>query len=156
METVKILVLHGPNLNFVGIREPEKYGTVCLDDINRLLNEVACFRRIDSLEIRQTNHEGILIDWIQDAYNWAGGILINPGGLAHTSVILRDAIASVSGRVLTLEVHMTDIHKRETFRHVSLLSGACVDTISGFGVESYTRGLHKLIDVIEKKNTTKV
>jgi 3-dehydroquinate dehydratase II len=140
---IKILVLHGPNLNLLGLRESEVYGHVTLDDINARLNDLASKREVE-LTIRQSNHEGVLIDAIQEARAWAAGILINPGGFTHTSVALRDAISGVS--LPAVEVHLSNIYAREEFRHHSFISPVCVGSIAGFGWRSYLLGLSALLD----------
>jgi 3-dehydroquinate dehydratase-2 len=142
----KILVLHGPNLNLLGLREPNVYGRVTLEEINTRLNDLARQRNTE-LTIRQSNHEGVLIDAIQDARTWANGILINPGGLTHTSVALRDAISAVA--LPAVEVHLSNIYARETFRHHSYLSAVCAGTLAGFGWRSYLLGLTALLDKLE-------
>lgn len=140
-----ILVLHGPNLNLLGSREPDVYGRVTLEDINRRLRELAA-QRDAALRIAQSNHEGALIDAIHDARAWAHGILINPGGLTHTSVALRDAIGAVA--LPCVEVHLSNVHKREPFRHHSFISPVAVGVIVGFGWRSYTLGLAALLDIL--------
>ena len=139
----KILVLHGPNLNLLGKREPEVYGHQTLEDINLLLSELANDLGAN-MEAFQSNHEGDLIDRIHGAEeNGFSGIIINPGGLTHTSVALRDAIASVSLPVI--EAHLSNIYAREEFRHHSFVSGVALGQVAGFGQESYTLALRGLI-----------
>lgn len=140
---MKILVLHGPNLNMLGVREPEVYGTDTLEDINQSLETVAAGRGIE-MRIRQSNHEGVLVDEIQQALDWADGILINPGAYTHTSIALRDAIVAVGLPVV--EVHLSDIHARETFRHHSYIEPVALRQICGHGSDSYRLGLEALID----------
>jgi 3-dehydroquinate dehydratase-2 len=140
-----ILVLHGPNLNMLGVREPEVYGTDTLEDINRSLETAAAGRGIE-MRIRQSNHEGVLVDEIQQALGWADGILINPGAYTHTSIALHDAIVAVGLPVV--EVHMSDIHARETFRHHSYIEPVALSQICGHGSDSYRLGLEALIDHI--------
>jgi 3-dehydroquinate dehydratase-2 len=140
-----VLILHGPNLNLLGARQPKVYGRVTLDEINRRLNEIAR-QRGAQLRFSQSNHEGTLIDAIHESREWAHGILINPGGLTHTSVALRDAISAVG--LPCVEVHLSNIYQREPFRHRSFISAVCVGTIAGFGWRSYTFGLAALLDTI--------
>ncbi len=142
-----ILVLHGPNLNLLGLREPGVYGTLTMEDINAKMIELG---RELGLDIRcaQSNHEGALIDALHDARTWAAGVVFNPGGYTHTSVALRDAISAISLPVI--EVHLSNVHAREEFRHKSMVSAVCAGTISGLGVQSYLLGLRGLAGLIKK------
>jgi len=136
------LILHGPNLNLLGTREPEIYGYDTLADINTRLQNYAESRGA-ALRFLQSNHEGALIDAIHEARAWAAGIVINPGGLTHTSVSLRDAIASV--KLPTVEAHLSNIHAREEFRRHSYLTPVCLGIVSGFGWYSYQMALDALL-----------
>ena len=139
---MKILLINGPNLNMLGTREPEKYGSTTLNDIENNMKLLATKYNC-SLDCFQSNHEGELIDKIQSTKNLYDGIIINAGGYTHTSVALRDAIASVN--TPTVEVHMTNIHAREEFRHTSLLSAVCIAQVIGFKENSYKYALEGLI-----------
>jgi len=136
------LILHGPNLNLLGQREPGVYGTATLSDINALLEQEANRLQV-KLTVLQSNHEGVLIDAIHAAIDQQDGIVINPGAYTHTSVALRDAIAAV--KVPTVEVHLSNVYQREPFRHHSYIAPVAIGQISGFGVHSYLLGLAAIV-----------
>lgn len=138
----RILIIHGPNLNLLGEREPEVYGTLTLRELNQRLETFAAQSGVEALCF-QSNHEGALIDFIHEQRRTAAGIVINPGALTHYSYALRDALAGV--RLPVVEVHLSDIHTREPFRRVSVIHEVCLAQISGFGIESYKRGLETVL-----------
>ena len=146
---MKILIIHGPNLNLLGLREPEQYGTKSLQEIDAELYAYSFELGLD-VEIFQSNFEGEIIEKIQNAIGEFDGILINAAGYTHTSISIRDAIAAVG--IATIEIHMTNIYKREAFRQKSLLSDVCIGQISGFLSNSYNLGLKAMSDHLKAKN----
>jgi 3-dehydroquinate dehydratase-2 len=145
---MKILFLNGPNLNLLGTREPEVYGRLTLADIEAQVRERAAQLKV-AVEFRQSNQEGELVGWIQEAKGKFEVIVINAAAYTHTSVALRDAISAVG--VPTIEIHLSNIHAREEFRHKSLIAPVCRGQICGFGAKSYILGLEAAIDVKETK-----
>lgn len=143
---MKILILHGPNLNLLGTREPEVYGSMTLDNINEKM--IALGKELGTEVIcKQSNHEGALIDALHDARTWAAGVVFNPGGYTHTSVALRDAISAIV--IPVIEVHLSNVYAREEFRHTSFVSAVCKGKVTGFGWRSYELGLRGLVDIIK-------
>lgn len=143
---MKILVLHGPNLNLLGLREPEIYGAMTLNDINEKM--IALGKELGAdVKCLQSNHEGALIDALHDARTWAAGVVFNPGGYTHTSVALRDAISAIV--IPVIEAHLSNVYAREEFRHTSLISAVCKGKVTGFGWRSYELGLRGLVDIIK-------
>ena len=139
---MKILVLNGPNLNMLGIREPAIYGSqtyaALVDYVKAAAQELGC-----EVDIRQSNHEGVLVDWIQEAYGKFDGILINPAAYTHTSVAILDALKAVA--LPAVEVHLSDINTREPFRHISYAGMACIATFKGLGFRGYKEGLKHIL-----------
>ena len=144
---IRILVLHGPNLNMLGVREQEMYGDQTLEAINDRLMALAKAEGV-TLEAKHSNSEGELVSWIQEARGRFDGIVINPAAYTHTSVALRDAVLSVT--LPTVEVHLSNIHQREEFRQRSYLAGVAIGQISGFGGVSYELGVRAVIDHVRR------
>lgn len=144
---MKLLIINGPNLNMLGIREPEKYGNTTFVELEKDLYAYSFELNVD-IESFQSNHEGEIIDKIQQSLGNFDGIVINPGAYAHTSIAIRDAISSVN--LPTVEVHMTNIHAREEFRQNSYITPVCIGQISGFGINVYKLGLKALCEYLGK------
>lgn len=142
-----ILLLNGPNLNLLGVREPETYGAATLADIEADMR--GALPGGVELDARQSNHEGELVDWIQEARNMAQGIIINPGAYSHTSIAILDALNAYDGPVL--EVHISNIHRREDFRHHSYVSRRADGVVAGFGTTGYRAALIRMLEILESK-----
>ncbi|MEE8126706.1 MAG: type II 3-dehydroquinate dehydratase [Nitrospirales bacterium] len=149
---LKILVLHGPNLNLLGTREPTLYGLTTLEELNTSLVMLGKELGV-SVEARQSNIEGELVTWIQEASSQFQGLLMNPAAYTHTSIALRDAIVGVG--MPTVEVHLSNIHRRESFRRRSYLAPVALGQISGFGPHSYFLGLRALVAALQQRTSTK-
>ena len=142
---IKILVLHGPNLNLLGLREPQFYGPVTLQEVDSILEREAELLDV-KVSILQSNREGVLVEAIHNSINEDDGIVINAGAYTHTSVAIRDALAAV--KLPTVEVHLSNIYRREEFRHHSYIAPIAIGQISGFGAESYRLGLQALVSYL--------
>jgi 3-dehydroquinate dehydratase-2 len=147
--TFQILVLNGPNLNLLGTRQPQVYGTDTLADTLHDLHEQALARGAE-LRDSQSNHEGALIDALHEAQHWADGVVLNAGAFTHYSIALRDAISSVDLPVV--ETHLSNTHARETFRHTSVIAAACLGVVAGFGRDSYAVALDALVRHLERRD----
>lgn len=139
---IRLLVLHGPNLNLLGIREPEVYGSLTLPILDEIIR-AACKEAGAQVDIRQSNSEGELVTWIQAARERFDALIINAGAYTHTSIAIRDAIAAVS--IPTVDVHLSNIHRRESFRHRSYIAQVAIGQVSGFGAQSYVLGIHAAV-----------
>ncbi|GEN63111.1 type II 3-dehydroquinate dehydratase [Acetobacter oeni] len=150
MDRPLISVLNGPNLNMLGLRQPQVYGRATLDDVEQLCAQAA--ERLDiAIDFRQTNGEGELISWVQECHGRAQGIIINPAGYSHTSIALLDALLAVDLPVI--EVHISNIHRREAFRHHSYVSRGALGVICGLGVQGYALALQAMTDIILSEDT---
>jgi len=147
----RVLVLHGPNLNLLGERDPKIYGSQTLEELNRLIREQARRRGVE-VEFFQSNHEGALIDRIHEARRRVDGMVINPGALTHYSYALRDAIEAVG--LPAVEVHLSDLHAREPFRRISVIAPVCIAQVCGKGAQSYVEGLERLLTHLNAKQGT--
>lgn len=143
---IRVLILHGPNLNLLGEREPGIYGSLTLAEIDQHLVKAGTALGMQ-VRTAQSNHEGALIDALHEARRWAAGVIFNPGGYTHTSVALRDAVSAIG--IPVIEVHLSNVEAREEFRHKSLIAGACRGKITGFGWHSYQLALLALKEILE-------
>ena len=150
MSEFSILILHGPNLNLLGLREPEIYGSTTLSQINKTL-KLNGERLQAKITCLQSNHEGVLVDAIHDAREKHQGIIINAGAYTHTSVAIRDALTGV--QIPTVEVHLSNIYTREEFRHHSYIAPVAIGQISGFGADSYNLGLEALVNYLKQNSS---
>ena len=147
---MKLLVLNGPNINMIGIREKGIYGTMTYESIVQMIHDEAQQRNIE-VEVRQSNHEGVLVDWIQEAYfTHVDGIVINPGAYTHTSIAILDALKSIAP-IPAVEIHLSDILQRESFRHISYPAMACIGQVKGKGAQGYIEAMDLLIKYIQSK-----
>ncbi|MCG8513963.1 MAG: type II 3-dehydroquinate dehydratase [Halanaerobiales bacterium] len=144
---IKIAVIHGPNLNMLGMREPEVYGSLTLQEVNRLISKEAGRLKIE-VEIFQSNLEGEIVNFIQAGYPGFDGIVINPAGLTHYSIVLRDSLVTV--KLPVIEVHISNIYQREDFRHKSVIAPIAVGQISGLGIRGYLYALAALTNILKK------
>ncbi|MBQ1459723.1 MAG: type II 3-dehydroquinate dehydratase [Oscillospiraceae bacterium] len=142
---MRILVINGPNINMLGIREPEIYGTQTYDDLCRIVKAHAARRGIEA-ELYQSNHEGNLVDKIQAAYGKMDGLVLNPAAYTHTSIAILDAVKAVG--IPTVEVHLSDLSGRESFRQISYVRAACIKTITGHGIGGYLEAIDYLMDEV--------
>lgn len=149
---MKFLILNGPNLNLLGLREPDIYGRQTYADLAAFVQAV-CAREGIECEVRQSNHEGVLVDWIQEAYGKFDGIVMNPAAYTHTSVALLDALKAVS--LPAAEVHLSNIYDREDFRHISYPGKACVKTVCGKGFAGYEEAICFLKNYIQERKETR-
>ncbi len=147
---MKLLLIHGPNLNMLGTREPEQYGNESFEDINKNLYAY-CFKINEELEIFQSNCEGEIVTKIQQAIGYYDGIIINPAAYTHTSVAIRDAISAV--KIPTIEVHLSNVYSREEFRHHSFIAPVCIGQIAGFKANSYKLAIDAMLDYLKNNET---